>query len=224
MNPNLGSQDTEISGSEVQDLCNDAAANMPTPKRASSSKKSKKVPVTEVTAGLSAMSVKAAPCQVSYYSLNRTFPFQLYTVVEGSKEIVYADFLCANLPKSYMKMARVLKGGYQLSFLMAVPKWFYEEFYSQKQMGQEYDVRHARVQASSKQVIQPICREIQSLDDFHLGEPQVLNLPFQCIEGDYTPRWGSWSTKGMERVDGAQAVPEVYLHQDCECDGLVGPG
>ncbi len=69
-------------------------------------------------------------------------------------------------------------------------------------MGQEYDVRHACVQACSKQVIQPIRREFQSLDDFHLGKPQVLNLPFQCIEGDYTPDWGSWFTKGMERVDG----------------------
>jgi hypothetical protein len=69
-------------------------------------------------------------------------------------------------------------------------------------MGQEYDVRHARVQARSKQVIQPIRREFQSLDDFHLGKPQVLDLPFQCIEGDYTSHWGSWSTKGMERVDG----------------------
>ena len=121
---------------------------MPTPKRASSSKKTKKAPVADVTAGLSALSVKAAPRQVAYYSLNWTFPFQLYNVVEGSKEIVYADFLCTNLPKIYVKMARVLKGGYQLSFLMAVPKWFFEEFYSQKQMGQEYDVRHARVQAA----------------------------------------------------------------------------
>ena len=69
-------------------------------------------------------------------------------------------------------------------------------------MGQEYEVRHACVQAHSKQVIQPICQKFQSLDDFHLGKPQVLNLPFQCIEGDCTPCWGSWSTKGMERVDG----------------------
>ena len=35
----IGSEDTEISGSEVQDLRDDAAANMPTPKRASSSAK-----------------------------------------------------------------------------------------------------------------------------------------------------------------------------------------
>jgi len=52
----IGSQDTEISGSEVQDLRDDAASNMPTPKRAASSKKTKKAPVADVTAGLSALS------------------------------------------------------------------------------------------------------------------------------------------------------------------------
>ena len=200
----LGSQDTHLSNNKVQDLHNDtaAAANMPTPKKPVSSKKAKKRSVAGVTEGLSAMTVKSAPRQVTYYSLNWSFPYQIYSVVEGSKEIIYADFLCANLPKSYVKMAKVLRGGFQLAFLMAVPKWFYDEFYSKKQMGQEYDERHARVQARSRQVIQPVRREFQSLDEFHLGEPQVLNLPFQCIEGDYAPRWGSWSTKGMERVDG----------------------
>ena len=73
---------------------------------------------------------KSAPGQVSYCSLNCSFPFQHYFVIEGSKESV----LCANLPKSYIKVARVLKGGFQLAFLMAVPKWFYEDFYYQKQM------------------------------------------------------------------------------------------
>ena len=194
----LGSHDTEVSGSKVQGLHDDTAANMPTPKKVASSKKAKKTSVTEVTAGMSTMTIKSAPHQVSHYSLNLnwSFPFQLYSIVEGSKEIIYADFLCANLPKSYIKMAKVLRGGFQLAFLMAVPKWFYEEFYSRKQMGQEYNKRHARVQAHSRQVIQPVCREFQSLDDFHLGEPQVLNLPFQCIEGDYAPLWGSWSGDG----------------------------
>ena len=150
----------------MQDLRNDtaAAANMPIPKKPVSSKKAKKTSVAGVTEGLSAMTVKSAPRQVTYYSLNWSFPYQIYSVVEGSKEIIYADFLCANLPKSYVKMAKVLRGGFQLAFLMAVPKWFYDEFYSKKQMGQEYDERHARVQARSRQVIQPVHREFQSLD------------------------------------------------------------
>lgn len=205
----LGSQDTQedkgISDDKVEDLKdnNQDTATMPTPKKPAPSKKSKKTEtVDDITDSLSGMSVKKSPPrQVTFYSMNWTFPFQLYSVVEGSKEILYADFLCANLPKNFVKMAKVLKGGYQLAFLMAVPKWFFEESYSKRQMGDEYDPRHARVQARSRQVIQPVRRDYNLLEIFHSGELQVINLPFQCIEGDYSPRWGSWTTKGMERVD-----------------------
>ena len=91
--------------------------------------------------------------QVSYYSLNWFFPFQLYSVAEGSKEIIYVDFLCTNLHKSYIKVVRVLKGGVQLSLLVAIPQWFYDVFYFKKQMGPEYNERHALVQAHSRLVI-----------------------------------------------------------------------
>ena len=90
----------------------------------------------------------------------------------------------------------------QFSFGMAVPKWFYEESYSERQMGDEYDPRHARVQAQSRQVIQPVRREHNSLESWILGDCQIVNLPFQCVEGDYWPHWGNWATKGMQRVDG----------------------
>ena len=105
------------------------------PKKASSSKKTYKSSVAKLTTELSPMTVKATHCQAIYYSLNWTFPFQMCSVVEGSKEIVNVDFLCANLPKNYVKVSKVLKGYWQqLAFLMAVPKWFYEEDYSKKQM------------------------------------------------------------------------------------------
>ena len=123
-------KDTEVSGSKVQDSHNHTAANMPTPKTAASSK-TKKTSVTEVTARLSTMTVKSAPHQVSDYSLNWSFPFQLYSVVEVLKEIIYADFLCI---KVLGKMAKVLRVGFQRFFQLAVLKWFYEEFYSRKQM------------------------------------------------------------------------------------------
>lgn len=93
----------------------------------------------------------------------------------------------------------VLRGSFQLAFLTAVLKW-YDAFYSKNQMCQEYDERYACVQVCSGQVIQPVRQEFQSLYEFHLVEPQVLNLPFQCIDRDYAPPWGSWSTKEMERL------------------------
>ena len=75
-------------------------------------------------------------------------------------------------------------GGHLLVFLTSVPKCFSEEIYSKRQIGTKFDVRH---------VIQPVCCEYQSLEEFLLVEPQVLNLPF-CVEVDYTPHWRSWST------------------------------
>ena len=128
----------------------------------------------------------------------------------------------------------------QFSFGMAVPKWFYEESYSERQMGDEYDPSHARVQARSRQVIQPVRREYNSLESWILGDCQIVNLPFQCVEGDYWPHWGNWATKGMQRVDGhkqyqkcvtfrlvsvedllervAEAEEEVYGYADGDSD------
>jgi hypothetical protein len=129
---------------------------------------------------MSTMPVKSAPCQVDYYSLNWPFPFQLYSVVEGSKKIIYTYYyvLCAYLPRSYVKMVKTLRGGFWLAFLVAVLKWFYKEFYSRKQMCQEYNESHACVQACPRHVILLVRREFLLLDDFHLSELQVLNLPF----------------------------------------------
>jgi len=53
-------------------------------------------------------------------------------------------------------MANVLSGGYKLTFHMASPKWFYEEFYLIRQRGLAYDERHVCVQTCSRQVIQPV--------------------------------------------------------------------
>ena len=85
---------------------------------------------------------------------------------------------------------------------MTVPKWFFEQSYSERQMGNEYNKRHARVQARSRQVIQPVRRKYNSLESWILGNPQVINLPFQCVKGDYCHHWVNWATKGMQRVYG----------------------
>ena len=60
--------------------------------------------------------MKAAPNQVIYYSMNLTFPFQLYSVVKGSKAIPYTDILCANLPKKFVEIVKFLSGGISLPF------------------------------------------------------------------------------------------------------------
>jgi len=115
----------------------------------------------------------------------------LHTVVFG-----------VNLPKGYIKQAKVLKGGYQFSLRVAVPKWFFEDSYFKKQRGYEDDRRHLGVQAHCRQVIQPVCQGFNALETWILGNLQVINPPFQCVEGDYCPHQGNWATTGMQRVDG----------------------
>lgn len=68
-------------------------------------------------------------------------------------------------------MTKVLRGVFHLNFAIAAQKSLCMEFYSMKQMDQEYDKRHDFVQAHSRQVIQTVCQELESLDNFHIGKP-----------------------------------------------------
>ena len=37
-------------------------------------------------------------------------------------------------------------------------------------------------------------------DCFQVGDVQIGNLPFKCVEGDYAPQWGDWHTNEMDDV------------------------
>ena len=143
---------------------------------------------------------KAAPIKVQFYSLNWNFLQHFYSFSIGCKNVLFMEFLVMNLPKNFLKQGRVVSRGFKFSLQMAIPKWFFEESYAKRVLGDEYDERHASVQTSSSHAIQLICRKYNTLDYWLMSEPQLIDLPFPCIEGDYTPHWGNWSTKGMARV------------------------
>ena len=63
---------------------------------------------------------KSASNRIDFYYVNWSFPYQFYSVVEGSKDILYTDFFTVNLPQQLIKQAKVLKGGKQFSFGVAV--------------------------------------------------------------------------------------------------------
>jgi hypothetical protein len=50
------------------------------------------------------------------------------------------------------------------------------------------------------------------LERWVMGDAQVLDLPFKCIEGDIAPHWGNWRIAGVEDITvtdlatGAQVV------------------
>ena len=43
-------------------------------------------------------------------------------------------------------------------------------------------------------------RSVSGLKHALPGDVEVINLPFKCIEGDYTPQWGDWHTRDMEDI------------------------
>ena len=124
----------------------------------------------------------------------------MYSNPEGHKDIIDIEIVTMNLPKDYLRKAKVLKGGLQLSY-MAVSKWFYEDPYLEKHMGDAYDVNSAKNMAHDMAVVQPVCKQFSGgQDPWIFGKPAIINLPFKNIEGDITAFGGNWSTAGMMRV------------------------
>ena len=95
---------------------------------------------------------------------------------------------------------------------VAAPKWFFEEGYLRTLMGPDWSEDHARVQSRDEMVVQPIRMRSSGLERWVMGDAQVLDLPFKCIEGDIAPHWENWRTAGVEDitvtdpVTGAQVV------------------
>jgi hypothetical protein len=204
----LGEEDTDIDENELDDLREDADTNMPPKKTPTKGRtRSPKKPqadvadVEELAENLKTSAVVSAPRkQPKCYSLSYRFPFSWNTAQDGLKEIVYLDFQTVNLPTSFLRMAKVLPGGWRFGLLMGSPKWFFEEGYLITQLGNDYDENLARVQSREATVVQPIRRMASGMNRFLPGDVQVIDLPFQCVEGDYAPQWGSWRTRDMEDV------------------------
>ena len=74
---------------------------------------------------------------------------------------------------------------------MGSPKWFFEEGYLVTQLGNNYDKNSACVQSCEATVVQPIRKTASGMNRFVVGDVQVVNLPFKCVEGNYAPNWGS---------------------------------
>ena len=110
------------------------------------------------------------------------------------------EFLMMYLPKNFLKQGGVVSRNLKFGLQMAIPQWFFQESYAKTVMGDEYDKRYVSVQPHTSQVIQPLCSAYNTIDDWLVSEPQLIDLSFLCIEGDCTPHTNNWSTKEMARV------------------------
>ena len=116
------------------------------------------------------------------------------------KGIVHLEFQVSNLPTSYLRLAKVLPSGMKFATCMAAPKWFFEEGYLRIVMGGDWSEDHVCFQSRNEMAIQPICMCTSGLEHWVMGEAQVLDLSFKCIEGDVGPHWGNWCTAGVEDI------------------------
>jgi hypothetical protein len=146
------------------------------------------------------------------YSCTYVFPWSQHREKDGVKDIVHVEFQTANLPTSYLRLAKVLPGGMKFATCMAAPKWFFEEGYLRTLMGADWSEDHARVQSRNEMVIQPIRMRTSGLERWVMGEAQVLDLPFKCIEGDVVPHWGNWRTAGVEDITVTDEMGNQVVH------------
>lgn len=64
----------------------------------------------------------------------------------------------------------------------------------------------------------PIGMHPSGLESYVMGDAQVINLPFKCIEGDVRLHQGIWHTTGIEDVtttDQTKGVATVHMLFQC---------
>lgn len=194
---------------ELQDLEDDAAAHDMPPKKASTSgtttktraRKSKSPKKTDSAVEDLEKGVEAATLSddaVHDWLPTYVFPFRGGERSRaGSKDIIHYHFQVVNIPKDHLISSKVLPGGMQFEVQFGCPEWFFEEGFLEKILHPAYDPNHARVITSHASVVQKVRKTKGTHAKMVVGPPQIINLPFRCIEGDVTPYWGQWQTNGM---------------------------
>lgn len=216
----LGSQDTEIEDGEVDDLAIDAAT-MPTPKPVrkkspvpSAAPITATAPVKKIEA-VSTTELASAFGNLSVQALSPFFDFRCpyvpYHHKKDNKHIIWFDVHAPALPKHFLRYARVLPGGQELAWLFGFPKWWSDEITLKKQMGSSWDKNSNRVQARAQQVTHYVAKKYPSRDEWIEGTPQIVRLPFKCVEGDVTITWGLWPTNMPVVGKMKQYLPTVTM-------------
>ncbi len=59
---------------------------------------------------------------------------------------------------------------------------------------------HAQIQPCDKMVVLSICMHLSGLECWVVGEVQILDLSFKCIEDDVALHWENWHTAGVQGI------------------------
>ena len=162
----LGSVDTDVEESEVEDLYTDFK-DMPTSCAKKSTTPKKAAPKTASVDNLSTQMSSMKVTKVKYVSFTWRFPMAMYSVNEETTKKIFIKIMKGvQLPEEYIvhcACAKVLPGGKQFSLLCGVPRYLYEEVYMQRRMGVHHNTSSAIFQAFDRFVIQPVLNNNNNL-------------------------------------------------------------
>jgi hypothetical protein len=171
---------------------------MPTPKRNASAKKpsagKKKDSVLDLAARLSKTRLETPHCDFTFLC-----PKLMFTCRDENKNACVIELL-SPLPGDHLKHCKVLPGGKQLSILFGYPKILASERCHRKQIQQSaevYSAGSARVMARSTQVTHFVEFNYADGNNTVEGTPQIVDLPFLCLEGEVPAEnimWITWPT------------------------------
>ncbi len=74
-----------------------------------------------------------------------------------------------------------------------------------------WDESHHRVQARAQQVTHLVNKKYSHRDRWIEGEPEVVDLPFKCVEGDLNVTWGYWPNKMKKIARHQQFLPSMTI-------------
>lgn len=158
-----------------------------TPPKSASAKKSSGTPkkdtanqpsLQDLTADLSKMSLTKLKPNFTY-----ELPFVPFDYKENNKHVIEFHASYPSIPIERLKYCRVLPGGRQVALLVLFPRWATGKKLLALQMGKSYSQDSARVQAHAQQVTHYVTTNHPEKDGI-MGDPQVIDLPFRCVEGE----------------------------------------
>ena len=169
--------------------------------KSKSPKKSSADDVTELISSASRLSLANKPV---WYSANFELP---YTIVAFNDEVnpvrhLTVEIFAPTVPTSFIRTVEVLTCGTKLKVEIGAPRWFYEQVFMERKLGNEYHGQHAGVEHFTDNVVQPVRSKYKTLNPWIEGMPMVINLPEKCQAGDVAFTRGTFLTRDVDQVGG----------------------
>ena len=176
----------------------------------------KKKAATKDDADVEALASQTAAMDIAkkpvWFSPAFSFPYKIYmfSLQDHTKRQMNIDIIGPSLPSSFIRHAKVLKGGNTFELSIGCPRWFFEKVHIEKRLGTTYNAQHSAVENHSNNVVQPVRAMYPDSDPWVIGPPTLIPLPHPCKEGHVNWERSTWRTKGNGMIS---LPPPLVLRQ-----------